>query len=183
MKYLLNKWISLPTVAVALLVLLQISTSIYRTGKAEKFVEGIKGTFVKIEYHLDEVERPDHGDIFIKWVHTDDSPPNCPVTIIGRYVHISTGLHLQDSPSDLISAEEFQVVHKTKNGHLSVEPIYSLEIAELFKKNPGLWEYYIDFKFHCSLVNFEWLAFLKFDKVFETQPVIMEIKNEDNISN
>ena len=170
-----NKWVSLPTILAVFLVALQAGTSYLRTAKAEQFVSTIRGTQVRpIDFYDEDPERDVHADIYINWHYTSVSPPSCPVTIIGIFTHES-GLSLTDSPTDQLDAGTFRAIHATKNGYTGVEPIYSQDISHLVKENSGIWQYQIAFKFHCSLVNSDWISFIKFDKLFKTEPVILKV--------
>ena len=179
LQMLKSKWVSIPSVAfVVLLVLAQAGFSWYRTAQAEAFVTSIRGIQAgPVEFHtsIDEIEREDHADLYIRWDYTPYSPPNCPVTVVSRLLH-EDGLSLIDGTAELIPAAFFKEVHVSKNGHLSIDPIYSHEVAEVMQRTPGEWQYILAFKFHCSIVNSEWISFLKFDRVFEAHPVIITIE-------
>ena len=174
-----NKWLSVPTaVFVVLLVLFQAGFSRYRTAQAESFVLSIRGVqAAPVEFHtsIDEIEREDHADLYIRWDYTPYNPPSCPVTVVSRVVH-EDGLSLIDGIAEPIPSAFFKEVHRAKNGHLSIDPIYSHEVAEVMQRTPGEWQYILAFKFHCSIVNSEWISFLKFDRVFEAHPVIITIE-------
>ena len=178
-----SKWVSIPSVAfVVLLVLAQAGFSWYRTAQAEEFVLSIRGTQAgPVEFHtsVEEIERPDHADIYVRWDRTDNHPPSCPVTVVGRVIY-NEGLDDEysqvDTPSSNFTAAEFKSIHISKNGHRSPDPILSQEIAEAMQRMPGEWQYILRFKFHCSIVNSDWLNFLKFDRAFEAHPVIITIE-------
>ena len=179
-KMIKNKWVYIPSILAVFLVIFQAGTSWYRTGVAEKFVSSIHGVQVRpIDFYDEDPERDVHADIYIRWSYTPFNPPSCPVTLVGIFKHES-GLALTDSPIDNVDTATFKAIHSTKNGRTGVEPVYSQDVSHLIKENPGVWQYQIAFKFHCSLVNSEWISFIKFDEQFRTRPVILTVTEDNN---
>ena len=159
----MNKWITLPSLGVVLLILLQTSVSFIRDLQAGWYVDRIHGV------QAGPVE--DNG-VLIKWGENTQAP-SCPVTLDFVFEHES-GFAFVEQPEVEFSTEFHTVVAKSKNGHTSFEPIGE-DAVKIIKSMPGEWRYKIQFKFDCAFVKNEWISWITFDKIHTIEPVIITI--------
>ena len=175
MELLKKFWLWITTLSIVLLTTLHIGNSFYRNHCAKVFVHSIEGVVDDPPIFYDETERDVHGDLFIRWNWIPHNPPSCDVTINAIYEHEQSGLTLVEL-GQIISKANFKAVHTAKNGHLTIEPIISQDIADAIKNKKGTWLYKLQFTFHCSVVSNEWLSILNFDKTYTARHVIIEIE-------
>ena len=167
------------SITFVVLLLAQAGFSYYRTTQAEEFVNSISGTWTgEIEFFddVDNIERDVHADIYVHWEHSDVHPPSCPASVYSILVHESGLAVLDIELLEPVSSAAIKAGHKVKNGNDTIEPIYSQDAAHALRTHPGQWEYILVFKFHCSIVNSDWLSFIKFDKSFEAKPVVFTVE-------
>lgn len=162
----LNKWISIPTVGMVLLALIQAVYSYYMNNQAKEYVSRIEGVQVG--------ELLDTG-VFIQWKDNTD-PPSCPVTLEFVWEHES-GVAFPEVPPVQMSEIEHVAVAKTKSGHISLEPIEE-QYIKMLRAWPGEWHYKILFKFNCALVSGPYLSWITFDAIHVIKPVVITV--EDN---
>lgn len=158
-----NKWISLPTIGVILLALVQAGHSLFMDYRAEAYVDRIAGVQVG--------ELTDDG-VTIRW-GDNTAPPACPVSLEFVWEHES-GYAFAELPPVHFTSLEHTAVAKSKTNHISLEPIPE-EYIEILREHPGEWHYKILFKFHCSFVSYDYLSWINFDQVHVIKPVVINV--------
>ena len=165
------KKIATLSIAGALLVAFQLAWSIDKDNTARDFVSDIKGYQVgPIVYDKDGLP----AQVLIAWKpEVRTQPPQCDMYISSIVTHTDTGYSEADEPF-LLELADFYNIHNSKNGRISVEPIFDSTIAEAMKNNPGVWQYELIFRFDCSIIDSEWLTWFKSDNIYYTAPVFLD---------
>ena len=163
------------TLSLFLLFLIQVVFSYQRAQQAAVFVSSLSGVQASSPRFEGPPNSPHGVNLYIKWDYSNYDPPHCPVTLAAIFEHVTTGFSLTDGGVFVISATEFAAIHRSKNGKLTIEPVMSAAIAHEMNIRRGLWGYSFVLKFHCSIVDSNWLKFLLFDKAYYSKPVRIRI--------
>ena len=162
-----SKWVTLPSVGVVLLILLQTSVSFIRDFQAGRYVDRIYG---------EQVAPLEDDGVLISW-NQNTTPPACPVTLSFIWEHESGFAFIEDGTVSF-SGERHTAVAKIKNGHISIEPL-SPETVEILRSKPGEWHYKIQFKYDCAFVKNEWVSWINFDRPHLTTPIKIIVEDTD----
>lgn len=162
-KMMLNKWISIPTLGMVLLSIIQAGHSLYMDKQVEAYVSRIEGVQVG--------ELTDEG-VNIRWADNTD-PPACPVSLEFVWEH-EDGYAFAELPPVHFTALEHAAVAKSKSGHISLEPIPE-EYIGMLRAIPGEWHYKILFKFDCALVSSPYLSWITSNGIHVIKPVIINV--------
>ena len=164
MKVMKNKWITLPSLAVILLMLLQVSVSFYSDYQAKQYVSRIIGM----------QEGPIEDDGFLISFSNNTTPPSCPVSLEFLWKHKS-GYAFIEEPT-MFDALRHNGIARIKNGYTTKEPLTTKVVNEL-RARPGEWHYTIIFEFDCSFVKNEWVSWINFDKPHTTLPIVVIVED------
>lgn len=163
MKMIKNKWVSLPTIGVILLALVQAGYSFYMNQQAKAYVDRISGV---------QASELDSEGVYIRWGENTE-PLSCPVSLEFIWEH-ADGYAFAEVPPVHFTALEHLAVAKSKNGHISHEPI-SEEYLKMLQAIPGEWHYKIIFKFNCSLIDIDYLSWINFSETHVIKPVVINV--------